>query len=90
MASGDWVVIRVNDITVIINDEVHTITEEFIQIAVDRQIPMEPRSDPSAWDIRHYCPMCHNGLNPPTVRMFKNGSYCDRCGQKIKWGDCSD
>lgn len=79
-----------NDITVIINNEVHTITEEFIQIAVDRQIPMDPDSSVCQWHVSHYCPICGNQLKAPGVDQFKNGSYCDRCGQKIKWGDCSD
>jgi hypothetical protein len=70
--------------------DLYLIDEGFVLNAMKKQIPMEPRSDPSAWDIHHYCPVRHNGLDAPTVQMFKDGSYCDRCGQKIKWGDCSD
>lgn len=70
--------------------DLYLIDEDFALNALKKQIPMEPISTPWQWDVSHYCPTCRNPLGAPTVDMFHNGSYCDRCGQKIKWGDCSD
>jgi len=76
---------KINGIT-----DVYLLDEDFIVNALKRQIPMEPISTPWQWDVSHYCPTCRNPLNAPGLEQFQNGSYCDRCGQKIKWGDCHD
>lgn len=76
---------RLNGIT-----DVYLVDEDFVVNALKRQIPMDPDSSHGQWSVTHYCPMCGNILKAPTLDMFKNGSYCDKCGQKIQWGDCSD
>ena len=70
--------------------DVYLVDENFVVNALKRQIPMEPDSHEHQWHMYHNCPVCGNNLKPPGVLQFKNGSYCDQCGQKIQWGDCSD
>lgn len=70
--------------------DVYLINEDFVLNALKRQMPMDPDSHEHMWHMYHNCPVCGNNLKSPGVLQFKNGSYCDQCGQKIQWGDCSD
>lgn len=58
--------------------------------ALKKQTPVDPVSRQHQWHVDHYCPVCGKQQKAPSVLQFKKGSYCGRCGQKIKWGDCSD
>lgn len=60
--------------------------------AVTRTIPMQPlvfTHDP----FMHYdCPVCGSCIRTPrtTPGCHECQQYCDRCGQKIDWGDVVD
>lgn len=79
------------EVTIIAWGKVWTMDEDLLANMLAKQIPMEPDSSEVGYgSIVHYCPMCGNILKAPTLEMFRNGSYCGRCGQKINWGGCSD
>nr|DAM59224.1 MAG TPA: zinc-ribbon containing domain protein [Caudoviricetes sp.] len=58
--------------------------------ALEKQIPMKPNNIKSIFDFsgRYYttkgnCPVCNR------EGLYKSDFYCNRCGQKLDWGDAN-
>ena len=56
--------------------------------AVEKQIPMKPNNIKSIFDFsgRYYttkgnCPVCNS------EGLYKSDFYCNKCGQKLDWGE---
>ena len=51
-----------------------------------RSIPQNVKVKEGANNSKHYyCPKCGRQQKAPGVRKIRNGSYCERCGQHLKW-----
>lgn len=61
--------------------------DEIIIEALKKQIPMKPNYRQHGYYVDYYCPVCGKQQKAPaSVYRFRDGSYCEKCGQKIDWG----
>lgn len=55
-----------------------------LQELIDKETPMKIKEEWVGGDdddyIRHLCPKCN-------IDVFGYEDYCERCGQKLDWGD---
>ena len=61
---------------------------DFGEKALEKQIPMKPNNIKSIFDFsgRYYttkgnCPVCNS------EGLYKSDFYCNKCGQKLDWGE---
>ena len=68
----------------------HEVRQEAIK-ALQKQIPMKPNNIKTIFDFsgRYYmtkgdCPVCN------IEELYKSDFYCNKCGQKLDWGEEDD
>lgn len=68
------------------------IDDEIIMEALQKQIPMEVNVKKrsrfrGACYYDYYCRVCGKQQKLPGAKQIRDGCFCERCGQKLKWGE---
>ena len=56
--------------------------------ALEKQVAMVPTPKKHGYYTHNYCPICgKQQKNSHSDTRQNSGWYCERCGQKLRWGD---